>query len=156
MLSDKTFFWFYPAKIELHFCLTKSSAKNKKHSPVFCLLLNSTEFPKGSGISKFNNSFIFDCNFVKEMKCFIHDAKERVVTKDVFVEQSRWEILKHEIRKFSIRYSKVIAKEKRKKQLELESKLKILEKSLSCNKNTEEYHKRKADLDKIYDILLGE
>ena len=32
----------------------------------------------------------------------------------------------------------------------MESKLKILEKSLSCDKNIEEYHKCKADLDEIY------
>ena len=124
-----------------------------EHSPVFCSLLNSTEFPKGSGVSKSNSSFVFHCNFVKEMKCFIHDAIERVVTEDVFDEQSQWEILKQEIRKFSIRYLKVIAKEKRNKQLELESKLKILEKSLSCDKDIEEYHKYKADLDESYDNI---
>ena len=55
-----------------------------------------------------------------------------------------------------MRYSKLIAKEKRKKQHELESKLKVLEKSLSCDKNVEEYHKCKADLDEIYDnIAIG-
>ena len=63
------------------------------------------------------------------MKCFIHDTKKRLVMKDVFDEQSQWEILKYEIKKFSIRYSKVIANETRKKQYKLESKLKILEKS---------------------------
>ena len=71
------------------------------------------------------------------MKCFIRDTKKRLVNDDVFDEQSQCEILKYEIRKFSIRYSKVIAKEKRKKQHELESKLKILEKSLPCDKNIE-------------------
>ena len=49
------------------------------------------------------------------MKCFIHDTQKKLVTDDVFDEQSQWEILKFEIRKFSIPYSKVIAKEKRKK-----------------------------------------
>ena len=44
-------------------------------------------------------------------------------------------------------------KEKRKNQHELESKLKILEKSLSCNKDIEEYHKCKADLEEIYDNI---
>ena len=38
-------------------------------------------------------------------------------------------------------------KVKRKEQNKLESKLKILEKSLSCNKNIEEYHISKTDLD---------
>ena len=63
------------------------------------------------------------------------------------------EILKYEIRKFSIRYSKVINKEKIKKQHELESKLKTLENSLSSDKNIEEYHKCKVDLDEIYDNI---
>ena len=44
------------------------------------------------------------------------------MTDDVFDEQSQWEILKYEIQKFSICYSKVIAEEKRKKQHELENK----------------------------------
>ena len=87
------------------------------------------------------------------MKCFMHDTKKRLVIDDVFDEQSQWEILKYEIRKFTMRYSKLIAKEKRKKQHELESKLKVLEKSLSCDKNVEEYHKCKADLDEIYDNI---
>ena len=87
------------------------------------------------------------------MKCYKHDTKKRLVTENVFDQQSQWKILKYEIRKFSILYSKVIAKEKKKKQHELESKLKILEKSLSCDKNIEGYHKCKADLDKIYDNI---
>ena len=119
------------------------------YSAVFCSLLNSTEFPKGLGIWKFNNSFIFDRNFVKEMKCFIHDAKKRLVLEHVFYEQSQWEILKYEIRKFSIRSAKVIAKEKRKKQHGLESKLKILGKSRSCDKSIEEYHNCRTDLNEI-------
>ena len=35
----------------------------------------------------------------------------------------------------------------------MESKLKILEKSLSCDKYIEEYHKCKADLDETYDNI---
>ena len=132
------------------------NAVSTDNSPVFCSLLNSMEIPKGPGIWKFNNSLIFDRNFVKEIKCFIHDTKKTLLTEDVFDKQSQWEILKYEIRKFPIRYSKVIAKEKRKKQYELESKLKILENSLSCDKNIEEYHKCKANLDEIYDIIAEE
>ena len=49
------------------------------------------------------------------MKCVIHETKKTLLTEDLFDEQSQWEILKYEIQKFSIRYSKVIAKEKRKK-----------------------------------------
>ena len=129
------------------------NAVSTDHSPVFCSFVNSTEFHKGPGNWKFNNSLIFDRNFIKEMKCFIHDTKKRLVTDDIFDKQSQWEILKYEIQKFTIHYSKVIAKEKRKKQHELESKFKILEKSLSCNKNIEEYHKCKTVLDEVYENI---
>ena len=44
-------------------------------------------------------------------------------------------------------------RKKEKKELELESKLKILEKCLSYDKDIEEYHKYKADLDKSYDNI---
>ena len=76
----------------------------------FCLLLNSTEFPNGPGIWKLNKSLIFDRNFVKEIKCFIYDTKKKLVTEDALDKQSQWEILKYEIWKFSVRYSKIIAK----------------------------------------------
>ena len=69
------------------------------------------------------------------------------------MQQSQLEILKYEIRKFSVRYSKVTAEKKVKKQSELESKFKILEKSLSCDENIEDNHKCKADLNQIYDNL---
>ena len=85
-------------------------------SSVSCSFVNSVEFRKSPGIWKYSKSFIFDSNFVKEMKCFTHDTNKRLVTDDVFDEKSQWEILKYEIRKCTIEYSKVIAKEKRKKQ----------------------------------------
>ena len=138
------------------------NAVSKDHSPDFCSLLNSAEFPKGSGTWKFNNSLIFDRNFVKEMKCFIHDTKKTLLTEDVFDEQSQGGILKYEILKFSVRYSKVIAEEKRKKQHELESKLKIQENheekrkkqhELECKIKIPDNHKCKADLDEIYDNI---
>ena len=73
-----------------------------------------------------------------------------LVIENVFDQQSQWEILKCALRKFSKRYSETIAKEKRKKQQNLEIDLKILEKPLFCDKNIEEYHKCKSDLDEIF------
>ena len=86
------------------------------------------------------------------MKCFIRHTKKILVTKDVYDQQSQYEILKYEIGKFSVRYSKVIAKEK--KQHELGSKLQVLKKSLSSDKNIEECHKCEADLDEISDNIV--
>ena len=41
--------------------------------------------------------------------------RKMLVTEDIFDKQSQWQISKYKIHKFSIRYSKVIVKEKRKK-----------------------------------------
>ena len=87
------------------------------------------------------------------MKCFVHDTNKRLETDDVFDEQSQWENLKYEIGKVAIHQAKVTAKKKRKKQHTLESKLKKLEKSLSCDKNVEEYHKCKDELDEVHDNI---
>ena len=56
---------------------------------------------------------------VKEIKS--HDTKKSLVTDDAFDEKSQWEILEYEIQKFSVRYSKVIAKKKRNKLDDLET-----------------------------------
>ena len=50
----------------------------------------------------------------------MHDTKERLV-----IEESQWDILKYEMEKFLIRYSKATAKKKGKKHQELERKLKL-------------------------------
>ena len=63
------------------------------------------------------------------MKRYIHNTKKRFVSENVFDQQSLLEILMYEIRKLSIRHSKVIAKVKRKRQQELKIKLKTFEKS---------------------------
>ena len=41
--------------------------------------------------------------------------------------QIKWEFLKYQIRKFTIRFSKMLAKEERKQREELETTLKLLE-----------------------------
>ena len=40
--------------------------------------------------------------------------------------QLKWELLKYEVRKFTINYTKQIAKEKRQQRIKLENQLKIL------------------------------
>ena len=47
--------------------------------------------------------------------------------------QLNWELLKYEIRKFIISYSKAIAKDERARRLKLENTLKFLENNLTDN-----------------------
>ena len=63
--------------------------------------------------------------------------QEKALIEDALDKQSQWEILKYEIWKFSIRYSKIIAKKKAAR----------VRRNDSCDKNIEEHHKCKVDLD---------
>ena len=67
--------------------------------------------------------------------------------------QLRWELLKYEIRKFTIDYTKRKAKEKRKQQVCLDSELKKLENNLENSDNLRKYGSLKNDLELIYDHI---
>ena len=52
--------------------------------------------------------------------------------------QMKWEYLKYEIRRFTISFSKNKTKPMREKKLNLEKKLKLLERKLNCNEFKDE------------------
>ena len=66
--------------------------------------------------------------------------------------QLNWELLKYEIRRFTIDYTKHKAKERR-KQAYLESELKKLENNLESSENLRKYESIKNDLKLIYDHI---
>ena len=63
----------------------------------------------------------------------------------------KWEYLKFEIRKFTISYSKIRAKDNRKMKNDLENKLKDLENDLNNYDKLQEYNKIKSELEEIYE-----
>ena len=65
--------------------------------------------------------------------------------------QLKWELLKYEIRKFTVDYTKRKTKEKRKQQVYLESELKKLENNLENSGNLRKYELLKNDLELTYD-----
>ena len=67
----------------------------------------------------------------------------------------KWEYLKHEIRKFTISFSKNKAKSMREKKLNLEKKLKLVEAKLNCNEAKDEYKVCKENLKVIYDEIAN-
>ena len=67
--------------------------------------------------------------------------------------QLKWELLKYEVRKFTINYTKQIAKEKRQQRIKLENQLKILEKNLDEDDNLSKYNNIKNELDAIYNHI---
>ena len=67
--------------------------------------------------------------------------------------QLKWEHLKYEVRKFTINYTKQIAKEKRQRRIKLENQLKIPKKNLDELDNLSKYNNIKNELDAIYDNI---
>ena len=73
--------------------------------------------------------------------------------KNILDDQVRWEYLKYEVKKFSIKFSKAQAKKLRLERVFLEKKLKNLEIIMN---NHEEHNDCKTHLEQIYKIMTNE
>ena len=73
--------------------------------------------------------------------------------KNILDDQVRWEYLKYEVKKFSIKFLNVQAKKRRLERVLLEKKIKNLESNMN---NHEEYNNCKAQLEQIYKIKAHE
>ena len=84
----------------------------------------------GPGFQKFNNSLLSDQSYVTKTNLIqaFHSNQKFIPNA-----QLKWEILKYEIRKFTINYSKRLAKER--KENKTEKKLKELEGNLNTEDN---------------------
>ena len=105
------------------------------HSPIFITLSKLNEFTEGKGLWKFNNSLIFNEDYVEKMKNHISDILNFLNNENIKDDQVIWEYLKYEIRKFTIQYSKRLVKTLREERECLERKLKILEQNSESNLN---------------------
>lgn len=116
------------------------------HSPI-TMTIKSSQNEIGKGLWKMNNSFIDEEKYVGDIKNLINDLKNDNnlgFDKVVF-----WEYLKYKIRKMSIEYGKSKAKERRDREMEKESRLKIVEEELDkCDNERQkrELLDRKANL----------
>ena len=103
-------------------------ALSTAHSPLLISLLSGKSNKNGNGFWKVNISLVYDKVCVEEMKTII----TKINNSSKFMEngQTKWKLLKHEIQKFTIDYSKTIAKKSKKQRINLELKLKNLERNL--------------------------
>ena len=83
------------------------------------------------------------------MKKLIKNILDNLDQDNIVDPQFRWEYLRYEIRKFSIYFSKGIARNKKTEKMYQENKLKTLENSPSFVDNPE-YIETNDKLDKIY------
>ena len=82
------------------------------------------------GFWEFNSSLLNNETFKINLRDFIKNAKSKLNFNDMQLNQ---ELLKYEISKFIISYSKAIAKDERARRLKLENMLKFLENNLTDN-----------------------
>ena len=86
--------------------------------------------------------------YVLQMKKFILDTLNELFTENILDDQVKWEYLKYNIRNYTIRFSKELAKNKNKTIADLETNLKHYEKLGSYVDNID-YKVCKQQLDEI-------
>ena len=102
--------------------------ESKKHQPsvadqpsvLFCLS-NEKSAIRGNGFWKFNSSLSKDQNYITEIKKMICNFCSE--NESLFNCQLKWDFLRYEVIKFTIRYMKHVAKEKRQQRINLEIQL---------------------------------
>ena len=120
------------------------------HSPITFSCFKNEESNRGRGLWKFNNSLIENEEYVLQMKKFILDTLNELFTENILDDQVKWEYLKYNIRKYTIKFSKELAKNTNKTIDDLETKLKHYEKHENYVDNID-YKVCKLQLDEIYE-----
>ena len=114
-------------KIGLLLCIKCSTRTSEKtdilpsfvtdHSPILFSLNQMIEFSQGKGLWKFKKSLLLNKEYVEKIKEHILLKIKMSDNDDLKDEEVRWQHLKYEIRKFTIRFSKILAKEVRKETI---------------------------------------
>ena len=121
------------------------------HSPVTMSICFIKDFEKGPGLWKFNKSLLSNLTFVSNMREIIEHFKTS--NQNCRNKRLNWELLKYEMRKASIEFSKKVAKDRRANQQDLEKCLTELENTENYITN-EVYVRKKLELEKIYDNYI--
>ena len=109
-----------------------------------------SEFFHGKGLWKFNQSLLLNKEYVGKIKEHILLTIKMLGNDDLRDEQVRWEYVKYEIRKFTMRFSKNLAKEVRKETQSLEEKVKHFKNSVTNYHNDLQYIEYKERRNTIY------
>ena len=105
----------------------------------------------GPNFWKFNSNLLADTEYTDIMKNNLKSWNEEY---DMDDKRIKWEIIKYEIRKFTIQYSKKIKRIKNQRQQQLERKLRDLEKNLNFGNNITEYNEVKQELIQLEDETI--
>ena len=114
------------------------------HSVVLFSLSKEKTTIRGKGFWKFNSYLSKDQSYIIEIKKLIRNFRNE--NESLFYCKLKWELLKYEVRKFTIYYTKHFAKEKQQQRTNLENQLKKLEGKLDED-NLNKYNSVKNELD---------
>ena len=89
-------------------------ALSTDHSALFCFLQHFNKLKNGSGLWKFNNSLVSNKDFIQKCTELIQKVKKQLNIQTHFCFQAKQEILKYQIRLFTISFSKNLAQLRRK------------------------------------------
>ena len=116
------------------------------HSPVFMKINENIETNKNKNYWKFNTSLLKNAKFASEMSQSIESWKAEFAN---LRPQELWEMIKYKIRNFCIKFSKVLAKERREKTEKLENIIKTFETNSDPFITSEQYLAAKLEFESI-------
>ncbi len=145
-------YWFIP-------CIIKSSVKHieiingfgSDHMAVELKLVLQPQV-NGPGYWKLNNSYLQNEDYNKGIEKLIKDTTREF--KDILNARQLWDLCKNKIRTFSINFAKHNKKEKDRRMVKLEEKMKNLYEKIVANpgdiSHTQEYEKVKLEYEILY------
>jgi len=102
-------------------------APSTDHHAITLKFCSFNEGKKGPSFWKFNNSLLRDEVYVKEVSTIIENKQKSFRKEGIASPQNKWELIKYEIRKFSISYSKTRARKFRAHYKDIENKIQNVE-----------------------------
>ena len=121
-------------------------APSTDHSAIMIKFRSYNQGKKGPSFWKFNNSLLENEEYITEITQTITEYKNELDVCNITNPQLRWELLKYEIRKFSIYFSKKLARERRSRYTDIETEIIRIEQQNRWQEN--------ADLVDKHDQLL--
>ena len=117
------------------------------HSPVYLdLSLENIHLQRGSGFWKYNTTLKKDPIYKENLRALIREFLE---TNHNLDGQSKWELLKYEVKRYTFKYTSKIARDKQENKIRLENQIACFN-TENVDENDENYKKARDDLEKIY------
>ena len=112
-------------------------APSTDHSAITMKFETFQEGKRGPSFWKFNNSLLENEKYIIELTHKIKSYKNNLNENNITSPQLRWELLKYEIRKFSIHFSKNLAKTRKKYYADIEKEICRIENQNGWEENSQ-------------------